>query len=69
MNEPPVMISTKDLSYISDMFEWSFTAGKTANHFKDEVIDEEIKSILNEITIMHKNICHNLINLLEVSDE
>ena len=37
------MISTKDLAYLSDIFEWNFTAGKVANHYKEEVDNEEIK--------------------------
>ena len=45
MNEVPVMISTKDLAYLSDMFEWQFVMCKKINHYCSEVNDEEIKSI------------------------
>lgn len=30
------MISTKDLDYLSDMFELDFTACKIANHYYEE---------------------------------
>ncbi len=69
MNEPPVMISTKDLSYISDIFEWNFVAGKTANHFKEEAYDDEIKDMLGNIFKMHKNICNSLVKELGGSNE
>lgn len=65
MNEPPVMISTKDLSYISDIFEWNLVAGKTANHFVNEVEDEEIGNLLENVSNMHGNICKRLVRILE----
>lgn len=64
MQEPPKMISTKDLSYIEDMFNWNFTACKKAHCYKEKVQDEEIKQFLENISSMHKTICQNLINIL-----
>ncbi|MBO5182810.1 MAG: spore coat protein [Bacilli bacterium] len=64
MNNVPNIISTKDLSYISDMFEWNFTAAKKALHYSNEVTSEEIKNELENIYEMHKNISSNLLNLL-----
>lgn len=64
MNEPPLMISTKDLSYISDMFEWNFTASKVAHDFEEEVIDPEIKDLITNVSTMHANICRKLISIL-----
>lgn len=64
MKEPPVMISTKDLSYISDMFEWNFTAAKTVNHFGSEIVDSDVKKAMEKVCEMHTNICNDLINVL-----
>lgn len=60
MDKVPVMISTKDLSYLHDIFEWNFNASKKANHFS-----EEIKNEIHNIALMHKTICENIITILE----
>lgn len=64
MNKVPVMISTKDLAYLSDMFEWNFNASKELNHFSNEVIDLDVKEKLHILALMHSNICHNIISIL-----
>lgn len=64
MNTVPVMISTKDLSYISDMFEWNFTACKVANHFAFEIQDENLKKIAYDIAALHREHCQKLIEML-----
>lgn len=64
MNNVPNIISTKDLSYICDMFQWNFTAAKKALHYQQEVSDSDIKNELNSIFEMHKNICSSLIDIL-----
>lgn len=69
MNEPPVMISTKDLSYISDMFEWNFTASKVSNDFKDKVTDSEIKDLISRVSMMHANVCRKLVAILGGQNE
>ena len=43
----------KDLSYISDMFDWNLQTLKLAKHFMDEAKQDEIKEILEEIVGMH----------------
>lgn len=65
MNNVPQMISTKDLSYISDMFEWIITSAKKVNHFSNEVQDTEIKEILTEVVNMHAQHCQQLVTILE----
>lgn len=65
MNNVPTIISTKDLSYISDMFNWNFTAAKKALCFSKEVTDFEIKNELENIFEMHKNICLELLNIIK----
>lgn len=65
MEQVPTMISTKDLAYLSDIFEWNFTACKKANHFAKEVTDTEIKETLEQVSNMHKTICESITKILE----
>lgn len=69
MEEVPIMISTKDLAYIEDIFNWNFNAAKTANDFSEKVEDEEIKEFIEDTYEMHKNICQTLINTLSLEEE
>lgn len=65
MEKVPTMISTKDLSYICDMFNWNFTAAKKALCYSNEVNDTEIKEELQTVYEMHKEISNELINILK----
>lgn len=69
MNQPPVMISTKDLSYFSDMFEWNFVASKVSNHFSTQIMDPEIKELVGKVSKMHSSICQNLLKIMEATNE
>lgn len=64
MNTVPLMISTKDLSYIADMFEWNFVASKKANHFVLQMIDPEVKELIQRVCLMHSEHCKELVNIL-----
>lgn len=64
MNKVPVMISTKDLDYISDMMNWNFVCAKKSYHFASEVTDEEIKETLHQTARMHVEHYLRLVNLL-----
>lgn len=64
MQTVPVMISTKDLAYLSDMFEWNFTTSKIANHYSKEVQDEKIKNFILKVAKMHKENCEKCIQML-----
>lgn len=64
MDTVPQIISTKDLSYISDMFEWNYNAYKQINHFIGEVKNEEIKEVLESASNMHYNHLQYLIAIL-----
>ena len=43
----PDIITGKDLDYLSDMFEWNYGAYKDVSNSINNVIDEEIKDILD----------------------
>lgn len=64
MEKVPAIISTKDLSYICDMFNWNFTAAKKALCYSKEVSDMEISNELEKVYKMHKQIATELINIL-----
>lgn len=51
----PRMISTKDLSYVEDMFKWEYNAYKEANSFIKKIKDKYCLKILNCICNMHYN--------------
>ncbi len=53
MDTVPKMISTKDLSYLEDMFHWNFTAFKQLVHFSNEVENEEIQELFQSLSEMH----------------
>lgn len=53
MDTIPKMISTKDLSYLEDMFQWNITAFKQLKHFANEVENEEIQELFQGLSEMH----------------
>ncbi len=65
MNEVPTMISTKDLAYVTDIFGWSLVASKKAYHYKDEVSDSKISTLLEKIAIMHSTHCQKLADIIK----
>lgn len=75
MDTVPQMISTKDLSYISDMFEWNYTAYKQINSYISNIKQPEIKELLESARNMHYNHLLYLVSILngdaylEVYDE
>ena len=64
MQNVPNIISTKDLPYICDMFNWNLTTAKKALNYSNNVTDNEIKEELLNIFDMHKQICNSLLNIL-----
>lgn len=53
METVPNIISTKDLSYLSDMFNWNFTAFKQLTKYEQEVTNPEIKELFLGLANMH----------------
>lgn len=65
METVPQIISTKDLAYLSDMFEWNYNAFKQINHFINEVKDEEVKELLERFRNMHEDHLHFIISAMK----
>lgn len=69
MKKIPNMISSKDLAYISDMFNWNITLQKKTDAYLKTCKDEELCKELNKLNKMHKKNCQNLVKLLESCDK
>lgn len=68
MDTVPQIISTKDLAYLSDMFEWNHNAFKLVNHFMEEVEDERIKELFESIRSLHEEHMNFIIAILKKED-
>ncbi len=60
----PNIISTKDLSYLEDIFEWNFNACKQVNSIKKDIKEIDILNMLDQVCNTHKNICTEITNIL-----
>ncbi len=65
MKKVPDIISTKDLSYIEDMFNWHFCLCKKCETYSSLTEDETISEYFLEIKKRHEKICQKLIKILE----
>lgn len=65
MDKVPNIISSKDLDYLSDMFNWNYGNYKcTINNVK-HVDDEKIRNVLNEGSELFMNNMKQVINILK----
>ena len=58
-------LSTKDLSYLSDMFNWNLNCYNAFSHFEKESTDEQAKALMQNIANMHKNSCSFILGLIK----
>ena len=58
-------LSTKDLSYLSDMFNWNLNCYNAFSHFEQESNDEQVKTLMGTIANMHKNSCEHILSLIK----
>jgi len=65
MNTPPKMVSTKDLSYITDMINWNMTICKCSKHYESKTQIEDITKMMQTVYEMHKRHIETLLNLLK----
>ena len=61
MKQVPNIISTKDLSYLEDMFNWHFTIAKKAATYSEEVQEQTIANFMEEVSKKHQKICEKII--------
>ncbi len=65
MNKVPKMISSKDLSYICDMFNWNMNIIKKLNYYISDITDETIVTKFKSLIDMHTTHVNDLISILE----
>ena len=65
----PKMISTKDLLYLSDLFEINYLAFKEVSSYIKMVQDKEIKDTLERMKNLHEDHLHYIISILKQEDE
>lgn len=65
MEQVPNMISTKDLSYLCDIFNWNYTASKEAHNYSELTQNQELKDIFHDVFLIHKEICEDVLDILE----
>ena len=64
-NKVPNIVSSKDLDYLSDMFNWNYGAYKTSIDASNSVSDQELSEMLQKSSnIFHTNMTKilNIIN-------
>ena len=64
MKQVPFIISTKDLAYLNDMFEWHLGASKKAHHYYTKTNDQDLKDAFLNVYYSHKNICNQILVIL-----
>ena len=65
MKKIPCMISCKDLSYISDIFNWNMNAYVKINHYLDLCKDEEVSTCIKKLSKIHKKNCATLVDMIK----
>ena len=58
-------LSSKDLSFLSDMFNWNLNCYNAFNLFESEMDNNDAKVLLDEIKEMHKSSCEDILNLMK----
>lgn len=64
-NEVPKIISTKDLDYLSDIFNWNYGAYKKTVASAKAVNEEEIKEIFQKASNIFINHLRTILEILE----
>ena len=59
----PNIISGKDLDYLTDIFNWNYTAYKSTINMSDEITDDDLLDILKKCTNLFYD---NMINTLDI---
>ena len=65
MKNLPSMISSKDLMYICDMFNWHLITAKKLEVYALQVMNKECTKKIEDLCKLHYNVCEDLIDLLE----
>ena len=61
----PNIISTKDLDFLQDIYNWNYGAYKCAFNASNEVLDETLKKHLNKSSKVFYNAMREILEVLE----
>ena len=64
MNEPPKMLSNKDILYISDILNQQYVLVKKLNSYELSIKDKEIQKLIKRTCEMLKNNYNTLLEVL-----
>lgn len=65
MKKVPNMISTKDLSYLEDMFNWHFIICKKGHTYMTIIEDATLSDFMKDVYKKHKKICEKILKILD----
>jgi hypothetical protein len=65
MEQPPNVITTKDLAYLKDALSWELLAMKKCHHFAAHCSDQEIQNQLNGVGQMHQEHYNQLLQYVQ----
>lgn len=65
MEKLEIMISTKDLSYIEDIFNWNIVALKKVEFYLKNCNDKKICTKLKQVSKLHHDNCNKVLKLLK----
>lgn len=65
MNKVPKIIGTKDLSYISDMLNWTFTFCKKTNNYLSCIENDDVYNTISEASNCLKNVYNSLLDIIK----
>lgn len=54
LNEPPEIITNKDLLYLQDALSWELLASKKAHHYAMECENNELRQQLEHVANVHQ---------------
>ena len=60
----PNIISSKDLDYLSDMFNWNYGAIKSSFNSIDKINDLKLKNIVEKATNIFQKNMTNILNII-----
>lgn len=69
MKKIPKMISTKDLAYISDMFNWNMIIINKIDLFLESIENEILSERLIQTRLLHLNNANKLLSILKGAKE
>lgn len=65
MNKVPKMLSTKDLAYLSDMFNWNMIMVNKITYYLEDCEDEQLCELMQKTYDVHYKNANTICKILE----